>query len=141
MYAKKGKLCIGGSAGGKLRMVSLVRGTRTSGGLEVILVYDFMSVVYDKSAAEARQMWRALRARTNDAAYRGPGYMYYEVAVNGAADVEGTAPAMTAQGLQRLQEVLGLEVAERFRVQRALVFERCVPYAERVAEREMRRVM
>ena len=138
---KKHKLCIGGSAGGKLTMVSLVRGTRTSGGVEVILVYDFMIVVYDKSSAEARQMWRALRARTNDAAYRGPGYMYYEVAVNGAGDVEGTAPAMTAQGLQRLQEVLGLEVAERFRVQRALVFERCVPYAERVAEREMRRVM
>jgi hypothetical protein len=138
---KKHKLCIGGSAGGKLRMVSLVRGTRTSGGAEVILVYDFIEAVYEKSAAEARQIWRALRARTNDAAYRGPGYMYYEVALNRAGDVEGTVPAMTAQGLQRLQEVLGLEVAERFRVQRALVFERCVPYAGRIAEREARRAM
>jgi hypothetical protein len=49
-------------------MVSLVRGTRTSQGAEVILVYDFMIVVYDKSSAEARQMWRALRARTRAAA-------------------------------------------------------------------------
>jgi hypothetical protein len=42
---------------------------------------------------------------------------------------------MTAQGLQRLQEVLGLEVAERFRQNRALVFDRCKPYAERQARR------
>jgi hypothetical protein len=112
MYAKKGKLCIGGSAGGKLTMVSLVRGTRLVGGVDVILVHDFISVVYDM--------------RTTD-------YTYYEVALN-AGDAE---PVMTAQGLQRLQHFLGLEVAERFRVQRALVFERCVPYAERVAQRAM----
>ena len=102
-------------------MVSLVRGTRLVGGVDVILVYDFISVVYDISPAAARAEWRALCARTTD-------YIYYEVALN-AGDAE---PAMTAQGLQRLQAMLGLEVAERFRVQRALVFERCIPYAERV---------
>ena len=119
-------------------MVSLVRGTRTSGGVEVILVHDFISVVYGISAAEARAEWRALRARTHGT---GPGYLFYEVALNGTDGADGadgdaeTTPAMTAQGLQRLQQLLGLEVAERFRVQRALVFERCVPYAEWAARR------
>ena len=113
-------------------MVSLVRGTRTSGGVEVILVHDFISVVYGISAAEARAEWRALRARTHGT---GPGYLFYEVALNGADGDAETTPAMTAQGLQRLQQLLGLEVAERFRVQRALVFERCVPYAELAARR------
>ena len=106
------------------RMVSLVRGMRLAGGVEVILVHDFMAVVYDMSPAMARAEWRALCARTNLA------HMTYEVALN-AEDAEDRTPAMTAEGLQRLQEMLGLDVAERFRVQRALVFERCIPHAER----------
>ena len=119
-------------------MVSLVRGMRLPGGVDVILVYDFMSVVYDMSPAAARAEWRALCARTNLAAYRGTRYMTYEVVLN-AEDAEDTAPAMTAEGLQRLQEMLGLDVAERFRVQRALVFERCIPHAERAARRDAER--
>jgi hypothetical protein len=115
-------------------MVLLVRGMRFAGGVDVILVHDFISVVYNISPAEARAEWRALCARTNLAAYRGTRYMTYEVALN-PGDSEDTASAMTAQGLQRLQEVLGLEVAERFRQNRALVFERCIPYAERQARR------
>jgi hypothetical protein len=107
------------------RMVSLVRGMRLPGGVDVILVHDFMSVVYDMSPAMARAEWRALCARTNLARY-----MTYEVALN-AEDAEDRTPAMTAEGLQRLQEMLGLDVADRFRVQRALVFERCIPHAER----------
>ena len=115
-------------------MVSLVRGTRTSQGAEVILVYDFIGVVYDKSEAEARQMWGDLIEKMRDGTYRGIGFLHYEVTLPDMT-VEARAPAMTAQGLQRLQEVLGLEVAERFRVQRALVFERLIPYAELQARR------
>jgi hypothetical protein len=110
---KKHKLCIGGSAGGKLRMVSIVRGTRTPQGAEVILVYDFIRVVYDKSEAEARQMWRDLIENMRDGTYRGLGFLFYEVTLPDMT-VEVWALAMTAQGLQRLQVVLGLEVAERF---------------------------
>jgi hypothetical protein len=53
-------------------MVSLVLGTRTSGGVDVILVHDFIEAVYDKNETEARAEWRALRARTNDAASTTP---------------------------------------------------------------------
>jgi hypothetical protein len=116
-------------------MVSLVRGMRLAGGVDLILVHDFISVVYDISPAEARAEWRALCARTNLAAYRGR-YMTYEVALN-PGDAEDTAPAMTAQGLQRLQVLLRLQVAERFRQNRALVFERCIPYAERESRRAL----
>ena len=122
---KKGKVCMGEARGRRLRMVSLVRGTQTSGGVEVILVHDFICAVYDKSEAEARQMWRELIEKVRDAAYRGLGFLFYEVTLVDST-VEARAPAMTAQGLQRLQEVLGLEVAERFRRNNALVFERCI---------------
>ena len=115
-------------------MVSLVRGTRTSQGAEVILVTDFICAVYDKDEAEERHMWREVLERMADATYRGVGFLFYEVTLPDST-VEARAPAMTAQGLLRLQEVLGLEVAERFRVQRALVFERLIPYAELQARR------
>lgn len=111
-------------------MVSLVRGTRTSQGDEVILVYDFICVVYDKNEAEARQMWRDLIEKMRDGTYRGPGFLFYEITLADST-VEARAPAMTAHGLQRLQEVLGFAVAERFRRNTAIVLERCIPYAER----------
>ena len=79
-------------------MVSLVRGTRTSQGAEVILVYDFISVVYEKSEAEARQMWRDLIEKMRDGTYRGLGFLHYEVTLPDMT-VEARAPAMTAQGL------------------------------------------
>ena len=78
-----------------VQMVSIVRGTRTSQDAEVILVHDFIGVVYDKNEVETRQMWSDLLEQMPDETYRGTAFLFYEVTLVDNT-VESRAQAMTA---------------------------------------------
>jgi hypothetical protein len=105
--------------------MATVRATSTSDGTDVFSVYDFISVVYQKNEAEARQVWGDLIAR--DVKQNTLPFMFYTVALRDSEAEPGVhTPVMTATGLQRLLLVLEDEVAAPFRQSGCIVIERVV---------------
>ena len=93
-----------------------VRGITTRDGMRLFAVFDCISVVCDKNAAYARQVWKRLISDNSKHKVELEGLVFAVTLCTGKKNSPYETPVMTLQGLQRLVIILDGKVASEFRV-------------------------